>query len=56
MKKDTYTYESLCCTAEIKHNIVNELYLNKKKKDFLKTIRGLGVTKLLHEIYKVKFI
>ena len=21
--------ESLCCTAEIKHNIVNQLYFNK---------------------------
>ena len=31
-KKDTYMYESLCCTAEIKHNIINELYLNKIKK------------------------
>ena len=47
---------SHCCTAEIKHNIVNELYLNKIKKDFLKTIRGLGVSKLLYDIYKVKFM
>ena len=56
MKKNTYMYESLYCTIEIKHNVVNEPYLNKKKKNFLKTIRGLGVTKLLCEMYKVKFI
>ena len=24
--------ESLCCTAEVKHNIVNQLYFNKIKK------------------------
>ena len=24
--------ESLCCTTEIKHNIVNQLYFNKVKK------------------------
>ena len=36
MKKNIYTYvcvyihiiESLCCSAEIKHNIVNQLYFN----------------------------
>ena len=35
MKKNTYMYESLYCTIEIKHNVVNEPYLNKiKKKTF----------------------
>ena len=44
MKKNIYIYiyvyiyiyicitESLCCTAEIKHNKVNQLYFNKIKK------------------------
>ena len=36
MKKNTYTYESLYCTIEIKHKIVNEPYLNKIKKKLSK--------------------
>ena len=33
MKKiDTCITESVCCTSEIKHNIVSQLYVNKKKK------------------------
>ena len=38
MKKNIYTcrIESLCCTVEIKHNTVNQLYSNKI---FLKTRR-----------------
>ena len=37
MQKDVYIYlhiclaESLCCTAEIKHNTGNQLYLNNQK-------------------------
>ena len=33
MKKiDTCITESVCCTAEIKHNIVSQLHVNKTKK------------------------
>ena len=33
MKKiDTCITESVCCTSEIKHNIVSQLYVKKKKK------------------------
>ena len=34
MEKNIYVCitESLCCTAEIKHNITNQLYFNKIKK------------------------
>ena len=31
MEKNIYKTESLCCTAEIKHSIVNQLYFNKIK-------------------------
>ena len=47
MKK--YITESLCCTAEIKHNIVNQLYFNKiwgEKSD----IALLGSTRLKVEL------
>ena len=31
-EKETHINEPLCCTAEIKHNIINQLYFNKIKK------------------------
>ena len=34
MKRNTCITESLCCTAEIKHIIVNQIYFSKTKKIF----------------------
>ena len=34
MKRNTCMTESPCCTAEIKHNIENQLYFSKTKKNF----------------------
>ena len=44
MKKNVCIWisESLCCIADIKHNIVNELYFNKiffKKKNVFTSVR-----------------
>ena len=38
--------ESLCCTAEIKHNIVNQLYFNKI--NFLKRSAQMSISLLEH--------